>query len=153
MKGLLIVLFCLTCLPAFAEDRVLIQTTQQVSCDEWFLSSNPINKDLEGLVLKSADTGIEVFKPDKPPEPDQIKGLRFINKVEYINEQGKKKKRKLYIYELIDGSVYTTYDRIPGVTDLTKFDELHPRLAKLRDTVSFLATIVSFASLIVLMFI
>ncbi len=152
---LLVTLSCLVCLPAFAEDRVL---SQQLSCcdNDNGVSGNPtleVSQDLGGMVLKSVVTGIEVSKPDKPPELDQIKGLRFINKVPYINEQGKKKKRKLYIYELVDGSVYISYEKLPGVTDLTKFDEVHPRLAKLRDTVSFLATIISFTSLIVLLFI
>lgn len=79
------------------------------------------------------------------PNPIDVKGLRFIKKVPYINEAGKKKKKKQYTYELNDGDMYITDTKIPDVPDLTKFDEIHPRFARIRDYLQVFGTVISFA--------
>lgn len=98
-----------------------------------------------GVMLDiNADNQVVAIQVETP-DPIDVKGLRFVKKVPYINEAGKKKKKKQYSYELNNGNMYITETLIPGVPDLTKFDEVHPRFARIREYLQVAGTVLSFA--------
>ena len=78
------------------------------------------------------------------PGPEDIKGLRFVKKVKYTDEGGHKKTKKQYIYEMDDGSMYTSDTKIDDVEDLTNFNEMHPRFARIVQLLQGVGIIFSF---------
>lgn len=69
-----------------------------------------------------------------PPRED-IKGLVFIQVIKPPKIRGAKraKKYKIYHYKTIEGKTFSTKEKIAGVPDLTRFDEIHPKWARFRD--------------------
>lgn len=99
-----------------------------------------------GVILDLNSQG-QVFTVEvNTPAPEAVRGLRFIKK---IRLPGDKKKIKQYTYEMNDGTMYVTTDKIEDVPDLTKFDDSHPRWARIRDIVQVAGTILSFAIMVV----
>lgn len=89
-------------------------------------------------LLISMLLGAPAFAQAPPEQCDlkDLKGLVFYRQLPTEHRRFKilwKKKYRIYTYEKMDGTKFDTTEFIKHATNLTKFDEVHPRWAHLRD--------------------